>query len=89
MNSSTNLEDITRPKSYITGEIKVKEDGSYRIINSYQNNMRDKKHTGDKEFNNEEEFKESIKIKINDELFDFHYYHKFKKGVTYKIEYKN
>ena len=89
MSSITNLKNLTRPKSYITGKINVKEDGPYniRIINSYEDYIKKEGLKGEENYSNEKEFKQSIKIKIGDELFDFHYNHEFIKGGTYTIEY--
>ena len=77
MSSYTNLENITRPENYITGEVVITEDGPniIQIINSYDNSKKNNKNKENKHLFNEEEMKESILIKIGEDLFYFHYFH--------------
>ena len=83
MNSSTNLENKTQPKNYITGKIKVKEgEKKVRIINSYENWKREKKSKNNdkfdnENFHNENEIKSNIQIIIDEKPIDFSYYYEF------------
>ena len=65
--------------NYIIAELYVKEDNQkIRIINSYeQSNREDKYIEYKKENENEKEIKDNCKIRINNELIPFSYFHKF------------
>ena len=71
--------------NYIIAELYVKEDNqNIRIINSYeQSNREDKFIIYKKENENEKEIKDNCKIRINDELIPFSYFHKFNKKGKY------
>jgi len=80
-------------KNYIKGKIIIGLDDinkDIRIINSFENvksteNINDKK--DDINYNNEEEIKENVVIKIDKKIIDFSYYHKFEKEGEYDIKY--
>jgi len=77
--------------NYIISEIVIIEEDinkNIRIINSYEEYMREHKHNDImiKEFKNEEEIKK-CEIKINDKLIPFNYFYKFKSKGKYRIIY--
>ena len=80
--------------NYIIGEIEIKEENigkEIRIINSYENDLREKKWVpfeDEYKYKNEKELKEKCIIEINDEIIPFSYYYKFKEKGIYKIKYK-
>ena len=74
--------------NYIIGEIYISKDDinkDIRIINSYEEYLRNKK-LEIKQYINEEEIKECI-IEINNENYPFSYTHKFDKEGKYIIKY--
>ena len=77
--------------NYIIAEIIIKDEDvnkNIRILNSYEECLRQNtdKFLKNKIFNNEEEIKK-CEIKINEELIQFNYFHKFKTKGKYKIKY--
>ena len=80
-------------KNYIKGKIIIGLDDinkDIRIINSFEN-VKSTENINDNEddinYNNEEEIKENVVIKINKKIIDFSYYHKFEKEGEYHIKY--
>ena len=84
------IEYIIRNINYIIAEINIEEDinKDIRFINSYEEYFRTNpgKLIENDTFKNEEEIKK-CKIKINDELIPFNYYHKFASKGKYIIKY--
>ena len=61
-----------------------------QIINSFENYQRINKleqKAEDEQYKNEEEIKQNVQIKINENLIDFSYTYKFDKIGKHKIEY--
>ena len=85
--------DKNKRKNNITGEIYINKDNinkDIRIINSFENVKREGKWKDDKDdylYENEEEIKENLEIKINEKKIEFTYYNKFKEEGKYLIEY--
>ena len=74
--------------NYIISEIEVTEDNKdIKIINSYENNCREKELTIKDESKNEKEIKENIDIQINNIKIPFCYYYNFKEKGKYIIKY--
>jgi len=79
----------------IIGEIDIGQSDinkNIQIINSFENVKTIKSkfmsyESDDWKYENEEEIKENIEIKINGKKIEFCYYHKFEKEGTYKISY--
>ena len=70
--------------NYIIAEFDIKEDNqNIRIINSYENYIRENNFKFEKEYENEKEIKDNCEIIINDELIPFSYFHKFNKKGKY------
>ena len=80
-------------ENIIIGEFYINKDNinkDIRIINSFENMKKEKEWKNDKndyEYENEEEIKENIEIKIEGKIIEFSYYYKFKKEGKYNIEY--
>ena len=80
-------------KNYIKGKIIIGLDDinkDIRIINSFENVKRTehiKDNEDDINYNNEEEIKENVVIKIDKKIIDFSYYHRFEKEGEYDIKY--
>ena len=79
--------------NYIIAEIYIEDENinkDIRIINSYEEYLRNGKNKHklkkDSKYNNEEEIK-ICQIKINDELITFNYFYKFKSKGKYIIKY--
>ena len=86
-----NYENEINKMNKIIGEINIEPNEinkNIQIINSYENYRRiyDSSYSN-KEYENEEEIKENIEIKINEKLIKFSYTYKFEKEGKYKIEY--
>ena len=76
-------------KNYIIGEINIEDDEvneNIRIINSYEESVRNHKWEINEEEKNEEEIKK-CEIRINDELISFNYFYKFPEKGKYIIKY--
>ena len=93
INIKTSMEEINKNNNnYIFGEIIIKEEDvnkNIRIINSYEEMLRDKGiqlNLNDKDNMNEEEIKK-CEIKINDEAIPLNYFWKFKYKGKYVIKY--
>ena len=79
--------------NFIIGEIDIGQEDiskNIQIVNSFENVKKIKSkfmnyESDDWKYENEEELKENIEIKINGKKIDFSYYHKFEKEGTYKI----
>ena len=76
-------------KSYITGELDVKDiNNEIRIINSYENYIRCCGYNNpNTKYQNEKEIKENCEITINGKKIDFSYTYEFKEPGNYKINY--
>ena len=82
-------------ENYIISELYIKEEDinkDIKIINSYEQYKNEKKffegYGGDEyKYENEKEIKEKCKIKINDEIIPFNYFHKFEKVGKFEIKY--
>ena len=75
--------------NYIIAEIIIKDgdiNQDIRIINSYEESMREINSNIRSDYMNEEEIKK-FEIKINDELIPFNYFHKFENSGKYIIKY--
>ena len=85
--------NINTNNNIIIGEINIGPNDinkDIQIINSFENLKRINDLDGDEDdykYENEKEIKENIEIKINKELIEFSYKHKFEKEGKYKIEY--
>ena len=96
-NEYKKYEKETKPKNnaenIIIGEIYISQNDINKdilIINSFENYKRINKYEDNEKdliYNNEEEIKENVEIKINNEIIKFSYYKKFDKPGKYKIEY--
>ena len=90
INNDLNLRNKKNNENYIIGEINIKRkdiDKKIRIINSYEEYMRNKHWKINEELKNEERIKE-CEIIINDKLYSFSYFFNFKKEGIYIIKYK-
>ena len=79
-------------KNIIIGEIYINQEDintDIQIINSFENYQRNnqKGKEDDYIYENEQEIKDNIEIKINGKIIEFSYYHKFEKDGTYEIQY--
>ena len=69
-------------------EIEIKkENWYYRIINSYEQFLKENGNELKNLYKNEKEIKDNIEIEINDKKMLFCYYYKFMKKGKYKIKY--
>ena len=87
-----NIYENINNNNYIIAEIEIKKndiDKDIRIINSYEQYKSENKYDNEIEdkYRNESEIMESCKIKINNELIPFSYFHRFKKEGKYQIKY--
>ena len=80
--------NMNKYENKIIGEIYIKENDinkDIQIINSFENYKRAYSYIKDKEddykYENEKEIKENIEIKINEEIINFSYYHKFENEI--------
>ena len=83
------IKDFRKKNNYIISEINIKDNDvnkDIRILNSYEEYMRKTNLDLDNNLKNEEEIKE-CEIKINDQLINFSYYHRFKRKGIFKIRY--
>ena len=90
INNDLNLRNKKNNENYIIGEINIKRkdiDKKIRIINSYEEYMRNKHWKIKEELKNEEKIKE-CEIIINNKLYSFSYFFNFKKEGRYIIKYK-
>ena len=73
---------------HIISEVYIQEDKHViRIINSYEQTIRENDFLYEKECENEKEIKDNCDIFINDKLIPFSYFHKFNKKGNNKIKY--
>ena len=80
---------IRNNENYIIAEFIIKDGDIYqdiRIINSYEESMREIGKEIRSDYMNEEEIKKFV-IKINSELIPFNYFHKFEDSGKYIIKY--
>ena len=87
-NNHNNIIKNVNKNNYIISEIMIKKrdiDKKIKIINSYEEWMKDINLMKD-ELKNEDEIKK-CEIKINDELIPFNYFYKFKSKGKYTIKY--
>ena len=74
--------------NYIIGEFEIKESNKeIRIINSYEQYMREAKMEIEDNYKNEEEIKDNLEIIINGKNIPFTYFYKFEEIGNYKIKY--
>jgi surface protein len=80
--------DDNNISNYIIGEFEIEKDNQkIRIINSYEEFIREKKWEDKEEFHNEEEIKDNCEIRINNKKIPFSYKHEFNKKGRYTIKY--
>ena len=89
--SKEKVKNLLNENNYIIAEINIEENDmnkNIRILNSYEECLRTEPDTvfKDKKYKNENEIKK-CKIRINDELIPFNYFHKFKSKGKYIIKY--
>ena len=83
-----NVDDNNKLSNYIIGEFEIEKDNqTIRIINSYEEFIREKKWEDKEEFHNEKEIKDNCEIRINDKKIPFSYKHEFNKKGRYTIKY--
>ena len=91
--NNININNQINNENIIIGEIYINKDDinkDIRIINSFENVKREREWINkedDWKYENEEEIKENIVIKINGTIIEFTYYYKFKEEGKYIIEY--
>ena len=88
-NKALNKENNNKENNYIIAEINIKEEDinkNIRLINSYEESRRSYNWEIEAKYKNEEEIKK-CEIKINNELFPFNYFYKFKSKGKYIIKY--
>ena len=93
INEGINNEQKEKEKNYIISEINIEEkdlNREIRIINSYEQYKREENYIEEygvdlNKYNNEETIKD-CKIKINDIIIPFNYFHKFTSVGIYKIK---
>ena len=86
-NQNSKLNIIT---NYITGTIEISDEDinkNIRIINSYEQCVREDKWPIEEEYKNEKEIKENCEIRINDMKIPFTYFYTFKSTGKYTITY--
>jgi len=90
-NYELEIQKIEIKNNNIIGEIEINSEDinkNISIINSFENAQRNYGFGYEREYKNEKEIKESVKIKINGKnIDDFSYVHIFDKIGKYKIEY--
>ena len=89
--SKEKVKNLLNENNYIIAEINIEENDmnkNIRILNSYEECLRTEPDTvfKDEKYKNENEIKK-CKIRINDELIPFNYFHKFKSKGKYIIKY--
>ena len=88
-----NIYEKINNNNYIVGEFEVKREDvnkNIRILNSFEAFKRENRRPDkpdDNIYNNEKEIKESIQIRINNEVIPFSYFYKFSKEGKYTIQY--
>ena len=87
-------ENTTNDNNFIIGEINITPNNinkEIQIINSFEKVKKsggNEKYNDEQNYSNESDIRDNIEIRINDELIEFAYLHKFEKKGTYKIKYK-
>ena len=88
-----NIYEKINNNNYIIAEMEIKREDinrNIRILNSFEAYKRENRRadkSDDYLYNNEKEIKESIQIRINNEIIPFNYFYKFNKEGKYTIQY--
>ena len=76
--------------NYISAEINIRKfytNQNIRIINSYEESIKERNLIIESKYENEKEIKENCIIKINNKKIDFNYFYNFKETGKFKLEY--